>query len=526
MMLQKDSEDQQLHPVYYLSWKTTPVQEKYDSYDLEALAIYKALKKLRVYLDGLKFEIFTDCSAFKQSMDKKELIPRVAKWALYISQFGATMKHRQGKQMKHVDALSRMPTVMWIEDGLVAKIKAAQKQDERCKLVEKILESKSHENFTLRRGVLYKWINGAEVLVVPKKLQNEVIRSIHERGHLDAKKVETIVKRQYFIENLAHRVPLVISNCIACILASRKEGKKEGLLQPIDKDEAPMHTYHVDHLGPMPSTSKNYKYLLAVIDAFTKFVWIYPVKSTDAEEVIKKLELQREIFGNPFRIITDKAGAFMSKKLEEYCNNNNIERHLITTGVPRGNGQVERLNRIIIAMLTKMSIEDPKQWYKFVARLQSLINSTVSRSTGTTPFELLVGVKMRNAEDVELAKQLDEALRHDFCEKRQEQRSLAKANITKIQEENKKSYNRKRKPAIKYKVGDLVAIQRTQFGRGLKLCPKFLGPYQVTQVKRNDRYGVQKIGQHEGANVTSSSADLMKPWISYEDESSSSEADE
>lgn len=33
------------------------------------------------------------------------------------------MKHRQGKQMKHVDALSRMPAIMMIEDGLVAKIK-------------------------------------------------------------------------------------------------------------------------------------------------------------------------------------------------------------------------------------------------------------------------------------------------------------------------------------------------------------------------------------------------------------------
>lgn len=46
MLLQKDSEDQQLHPVYYLSWKTTPAQEKYESFDLEALAIYKTLKKL------------------------------------------------------------------------------------------------------------------------------------------------------------------------------------------------------------------------------------------------------------------------------------------------------------------------------------------------------------------------------------------------------------------------------------------------------------------------------------------------
>lgn len=525
-LLQKDSEDRQLHPVCYLSWKTTPTQERYDSYDLEALAIYKSLKKLRVYLHGLKFEIFTDCSAFTQSMQKKELIARVAKWALYISQFDATMKHRQGKQMKHVDALSRMPAVMMIEDGLITKVRNLQKDDEKCKLIGKILETKSYENFTLRSGVLYKWVDGGQLIVVPKKLQNEIIRSVHERGHLDTKKVEAIVKRQYFIDNLSHKIPAVIANCIPCILASRKMGKKECFLSPIDKDEAPIHTYHVDHLGPMPSTSKDYKHLVVVIDAFSKFAWIYPVKTTNAEEVINKLELQREIFGNPYRIIADRAGVFRSKALEVYCLDNNIIRHLITTGVPRGNGQVERLNRVIIAMLTKMAIEDPKKWFKFVSRLQTIINSTVSRSTGKTPFELLVGTKMRTGEDHELANQLDEALRAEFCEKRQEQRLLAKANIAKIQKENEKHYNRNRKPAIKYKIGDMVAIQRTQFGTGLKVCPKFLGPYEVTQVKRNDRYGVVKIGQHEGPNVTSTAADLMKAWATLEDDTSSSETDE
>lgn len=217
--------------------------------------------------------------------------------------------------------------------------------------------ARSYENFTLRGGILYKCIDGADVLVVPKRLQNEVIRSIHERGHLDARKVETIVKRQYFIENLAQKISAVIANCIACILAGRKE-------------EAPIHTYHVDHLGPMPSTSKNYKHLLVIIDAFSKFTWIYPVKSTDADEAIKKLEQQREVFGNPFRIVADKAGAFKSNALKTYCDENNIVRHLITAGVPRGNGQVERLNRVIIAMLTKLSINDPKQWFKFVNRLQ------------------------------------------------------------------------------------------------------------------------------------------------------------
>ncbi|GFV71334.1 uncharacterized protein TNCV_3133251 [Trichonephila clavipes] len=60
------------------------------------------------------------------------------------------------------------------------------------------------------------------------------------------------------------------------------------------------------------------------------------------------------------------------------------------------------------------------------------------------------------------------------------------------------------------KENDLVAIQRTQFGAGLKLRPKFLGPYKVTKVNSKDRYKVEKVGQHDGPNSTTTSADLMK----------------
>ncbi|GFS47644.1 retrovirus-related Pol polyprotein from transposon 17.6 [Trichonephila clavipes] len=61
-----------------------------------------------------------------------------------------------------------------------------------------------------------------------------------------------------------------------------------------------------------------------------------------------------------------------------------------------------------------------------------------------------------------------------------------------------------------YEIGDIVAIQRTQFGTGLKLRPKFFGPYEVVKVKPKDRYDVRKIGLHEGPNTTSTAADHMK----------------
>ncbi|GFY80147.1 hypothetical protein TNIN_89001 [Trichonephila inaurata madagascariensis] len=52
-------------------------------------------------------------------------------------------------------------------------------------------------------------------------------------------------------------------------------------------------------------------------------------------------------------------------------------------------GQVERINRTIISVLSKMSEDDPTKWFKHVPSLQEVLNSTFQRSINTT-FELLL----------------------------------------------------------------------------------------------------------------------------------------
>ncbi|GFS28843.1 retrovirus-related Pol polyprotein from transposon 297 [Trichonephila inaurata madagascariensis] len=92
--------------------------------------------------------------------------------------------------------------------------------------------------------------------------------------------------------------------------------------------------------------------------------------------------------------------------------------------------------------------------------------------------------------------------RTELQEQREFLRNDAKKNIETIQSENRKTYNKRRKIAPMYKEGDLVAIQRTQFGTGLKLRPKLLGPYKITKVNSRDRYEVEK---------SSSSASPLSP---------------
>ncbi|GFX06990.1 transposon Ty3-I Gag-Pol polyprotein [Trichonephila clavipes] len=145
----------------------------------------------------------------------------------------------------------------------------------------------------------------------------------------------------------------------------------------------------------------------------------------------KSIRNQRHVFGNPARIITDKGSAF-----EDYRKKQNIFHISITTGLPRSNGQTEKQNSTIIAVLSKLSVEDPEKWYSHVPHLQEILNSTFQRSIKMTPFELLFGTKMKSCQDIEIVELLNDVITAQFQEQRDALRQDAKRQIYKVQNEN------------------------------------------------------------------------------------------
>jgi len=258
--------------VYYFSRKTNPAERNYTSYELEALAVVQALEKFRHYLLGIKFKIVTDCAALKQTIDKAKPCPKIARWIMTLEEYDKVIEHRSGSRMRHVDALSRYPVMSIIENSIIVKIKEAQKNDSELKAIMEILEHKAYEDYLLRKGVLYKYKDGPELLVLPKSMHNEVIQMAHNKGHFSVKCTEENQKNDYYIPKLREKIERFISNCVYCILANKKEGKQEGFLNPLEKADLPLYVYHINHLGPLESTHKNYNHIFIVIDNFTKFV--------------------------------------------------------------------------------------------------------------------------------------------------------------------------------------------------------------------------------------------------------------
>lgn len=364
----------------------------------------------------------------------------------------------------------------------------------------------------MRNGIVYRKRDEKLLFYVPSAMEQEILHKYHnDFGHFGVQKTCTILQESFWFPNMTSKVKNHVKNCIKCIAFTKNTGRTEGLLHSLPKGDLPFITIHVDHFGPVDRSHATKRHVLVVIDAFTKYVRLYAVKSTTSRETIKCLRDYFQIYSRPVTLISDRGTSFTSKEFEEFMNEMNITHVKVATGSPQANGQVERVNRFLGPALGKLY--DGKNWHKSLGEIEFAINNTLNRSTGETPSQLLFGVRQRGCVVDALKEHIEQ---NNMTQPRdlKELRAKACGRMRKVQKYNEEYVNRKRKPAYCYETDDFVMIKNFETGPG-KLAPAYKGPYRVIKKLRNDRY---VVGDVEGFPLSQKpytgvwEAANLKPW--------------
>ena len=133
------------------------------------------------------------------------------------------------------------------------------------------------------------------------------------------------------------------------------------------------------------------RFLLVVIDVFSRFLWVEPLPSKHEENVIKGFRLIFEKSGRPRRLRTDRGKEFTGGKVQNFLKNENIEHWTAHNDEMKANF-AERVIRTL-----KTSLWGYMRKYnvrRYVDRLQDMVssyNNTEHRSTGMTPSAITEG---------------------------------------------------------------------------------------------------------------------------------------
>ncbi|GFU54085.1 integrase_H2C2 domain-containing protein [Trichonephila clavipes] len=156
------------------------------------------------------YTLFTACrrrqiQQKKKYYAKKGSNTRIARWTLQLEEFNYEIEHRAGSRMKYVDALSRYPVMIVCNETLTSKLKKEQEEDDNIQTLKSLLEKQEAETFFERNGILYKYLNGRELIVTPKAMEAELIKLIPENGHFSVGKTEELCETGIFYSKFNQR---------------------------------------------------------------------------------------------------------------------------------------------------------------------------------------------------------------------------------------------------------------------------------------------------------------------------------
>ncbi|XP_045526419.1 uncharacterized protein LOC123715455 [Pieris brassicae] len=329
---------QNSRPVAFYSRTLNSSEQNHSAIEKEAYAIVESLKKWRHFLIGRHFKLVTDQRSvsfmFNMKHSSKIKNEKIQRWRLELAAFKYDIIYRPGKENYAADALSRV-----------------------CATVE----TRTAKLFSLHEALCHPGVTRMFHWVRSKNLPYSI-----EEVRTMTKSCRTCseVKPRFFRNTFNDQRKLV-------------------------KATAAFERLSIDFKGPVP-TNNNNKFILTVIDEFSRFPFAFPCSDVSSKTVIKHLNNLFMIFGMPSYVHSDRGTAFLSVEVQEFLHVRGIATSRTTAYNPQGNGQVEKLNStlwktILLALKTKnLSVEN---WEQVLPQALHSIRSLLCTAINCTPHE-------------------------------------------------------------------------------------------------------------------------------------------
>jgi len=434
--------------IAYGSRKLTKAEKSYCITRKELLAVYYFVTQYKQFLLGKKFIIRTDHKALKWLLNwDSPNTSQYCSWVAELEIYDFEIQHRPGEKHTNADFFSRPFSACG-----------------QCEI--------NHENPKARRNVKIYAMN-------KDNDHHEVIKKVHSTlGHVGVDKMVSYLKETgNFSTEIMKVVQEVVGGCTLC--AQRKVIHVSNENRKFTSPNL-FHSINLDVAGPLPLTKSKNRFLLSIIDVYSRYICLFPIKDLYTTTICTILEKNWfPAFGFPEKIITDGGSYFTSHEMSVFLAQFGIRQHISSPYHSQSNGLVERSFFTVKDMIFACCGEKGKEWDEVLHLVETGLRSTRHNGTGHTPFNILYGFTPKLSKWF-MARNMSDT---------QKRRDTVRAEIDNRNKEIEAQNNRINS---KFYPGDNVMIRVSEQKPGV-YAKRFIGPGKIIRKRANKSY-VVKIG--------------------------------
>lgn len=489
-------------PIEYKSRALKPAERQLPITYLELLAVLYACEEWSTYLLGKQFDIVTDHQALTWLQKQKDAPGRLGQWATELSQFDYKISYRRGTHQGLSDPLSRMVGV--VADTETSVFMQAQREDLIC---QHILEKQLKNYIINEKGILCKinekWNLPFLVPVVPVKLINEVMRSLHDaQMHPGIAATQKLAKITFFWPAMDHDIAKYVKTCGTCIT---KKGVRTGIRKLIPMGDLSSTRFNevvaVDVMSGLWPTKEGYDSVLMMIDHFSGYLRVAPLLNKTAASTAAAFEKYwLTAIGPPEKVHSDQGTEFTGMPWLKLRHEWKFKKSVTTPYHPQGDGIVERANRTLLNLLRVMT-ERNGDWNENLEMAVDLFNDRIRERHDASPNMVSFG----KVPKIALSQQLGGGVQANEEELKKAKEEIAaaikKQNLAKKAKCSAaiKKWNRR----AKLKAGLIVYIRDRSIREkaASKMQTDWVGPYKIVSRPKDWHAWVQRLPNGNSVSV-------------------------